>query len=177
MKKGNILLWVILLIILDQAVKMIIHHSFIDLNIVLVPNLLEFKPNFNPNYSFWTSRFGVNMGIVAHLTMFSLIWTFIFLLYKFYHKVDTKNKLLDVALIFLTAGFISSYMCIIFWEQGVLDFIFVKPLNIVCDLKDLYINIFILLWVISISSISAKHHIRSKDVVQYIRSLFYNRLK
>lgn len=177
MNKGNIFLWVILLIFLDQAVKIVIYHSFIDLNFVLVPNLLEFKPIFNPNYSFWTSRFGENMGIVAHLTMFSLIWTFIFLLYKFYHKVDTKNRLLDVALIFQTAGFVSSYICIIFWRQGVLDFIFVKPLNIICDLKDLYINIFILLWVVSIFIISAKHHIRSKDIVQYIRSLFYNRLK
>ena len=105
MKKCNIFLWVILLVILDQAIKLIIHLSLMDSNFILVPNLLELKPVFNSSYSYWISKFGVNMGVIAHLAMFSLIWAIFIILYKFYHKVDTKNRLLDIALVFQTAGF------------------------------------------------------------------------
>ena len=76
MKKRNIniIILVVLLILIDQVVKLIILHSFMDSNYVFVPNILEFKPTFNSNYSYWTAKLDANMGIVAHLTMFSLIW-------------------------------------------------------------------------------------------------------
>ena len=177
MKKCNIFLWVILLVILDQAIKLIIHLSLMDSNFILVPNLLELKPVFNPSYSYWISKFGVNMGVIAHLAMFSLIWAIFIILYKFYHKVDTQNRLLDIALVFQTAGFASAYISIIFWKGGVLDFIDIKPLNVVCDLKDLYISIFVILWTISISIIAVKHHINTKDIIQYLKSLFTYKIK
>lgn len=152
MKKRNIILWIILLVFIDQAVKLIVHHSFMDSNYTIVPDLLEFKPVFNPSYSYWTAKLGANMGIVTHLIMFSLIWAMLIILYKFYHKVNSQNRLLDIALIFQTAGFASAYISILFWKDGVLDFISFKPLNVVCDLKDLYVNIFVVLWIISTSS-------------------------
>lgn len=172
MKKRNIILWTILLVFIDQAVKLIIHHSFMDSNYTIVPDLLEFKAVFNSSYSYWTTKLGVNMGVIAHLIIFSLIWAMLITLYKFYHKVAPQNKLLDIALIFQTAGFASAYISILFWKDGVLDFISFKPLNIVCDLKDLYVNIFIVLWIISTSIIAAKYHTKPKDIVQYIKSLF-----
>ncbi|WP_071133736.1 signal peptidase II [Millionella massiliensis] len=172
MKKCNTILWVILLILLDQAVKLIIYHLFMESNYSFVPNLLEFKPIFNPSHSYWTAKLGANLGVVAHLSMFSFIWAILIIFYKFYHKVDPKNKLLDTALIFQTAGFASAYISIIFWKDGVLDFIYLKPLNIVCDLKDLYINIFIALWIIGTSIIAVKHHTSFKDMIQYIKALF-----
>lgn len=172
MKKRNIILWIILLVFIDQAVKLIVHHSFMDSNYTIVPDLLEFKPVFNPSYSYWTAKLGANMGIVTHLIMFSLIWAMLIVFYKFYHKVDPKNRLLDIALVFQTAGFASAYISILFWEDGVLDFISFKPLNIVCDLKDLYVNIFVVLWIISTSIIAVKYHTKTKDIVQYIKSLF-----
>lgn len=172
MKKRNIILWIILLVFIDQAVKLIIHHSFMDSNYTIAPDLLEFKPVFNPSYSYWTAKLSANMGIIAHLIMFSLIWAMLIVFYKFYHKVDPKNRLLDIALVFQTAGFVSAYISILFWKDGVLDFISFKPLNIVCDLKDLYVNIFVVLWIISTSIIAVKYHTKTKDIVQYIKSLF-----
>ncbi|WP_052332424.1 MULTISPECIES: signal peptidase II [Bacteroides] len=172
MKRRNIIFWIILLIITDQVVKLIVYHSFMDSNYTFTPDLLEFKPIFNPTYSYWTGKLGANMGVVAHLTMFSLIWAILIILYKFYHKVDPQNRLLDIALIFQTAGFASAYISILFWKNGVLDFISFKPLNVVCDLKDLYINIFVALWIISTSIIAVKYHTSLKDIVQYIKSLF-----
>lgn len=172
MKRRNIILWVLLLVFIDQVVKLVIYHSFMDSNYTLAPDLLEFKPIFNPSYSYWTAKLGANMGVVAHLTMFSLIWAILIILYKFYHKVNSQNRLLDIALIFQNAGFVSAYISILFWKDGVLDFISFKPLNVVCDLKDLYINIFVVLWVISTSIIAVKYHTSPKDIVQYIKSLF-----
>lgn len=172
MRKRNIILWVILLILIDQAVKIIIHHSFMDSNHMFIPDLLEFKPVFNSGYSYWTAKLGVNIGVATHLTIFSLIWVILIFLYKFYNNADSKNTLLDTALVFQTAGFASAYISIIFWKEGVLDFIYIKPLNVVCDLKDLYINIFIVLWVISTSIIAIKHHISHKEIFQYVKSLF-----
>lgn len=168
MKKRNIILWIILLVFIDQAVKLIIHHSFMDSNYTIAPDLLEFKPVFNPSYSYWTAKLGANMGVIAHLTMFSLIWAVVIFLYKYYHKVDSKNRLLDVGLVFQTAGFASAYISILFWKDGVLDFMYFKPLNVTCDLKDLYINIFVILWIISTSMFK----MNTKDIVQYIKSLF-----
>lgn len=168
MKKRNIILWIILLIFIDQAVRLIIYHSFMDANYTIVPDLLEFKPVFNPSYSYWTAKLGANMGVIAHLTIFSLIWVVVILLYKYYHKVDSKNRLLDVGLVFQTAGFASAYISILFWKDGVLDFMYFNPLNVTCDLKDLYINIFVTLWIISTSRFKTN----TKDIVEYIKSLF-----
>ncbi len=46
MKKRQILFWIIFLIAIDQAVKIIINAYFLDVNFEIIPGLLEFKPVF-----------------------------------------------------------------------------------------------------------------------------------
>lgn len=175
MKIRNTILWVILLTLIDQAVKLVIYHSFMNVNCVLIPKTLEFKPTFNPSYSYWTAKMGTNMGLIAHLIVFSFIWLILIFLYKFHHKIDSKNRLLDIALLFQTAGFTSAYISILFWKEGVLDFMFFKPLNVICDLKDLYINAFVILWIISTSIIAVRFQTKPKDIIKYAKSLFTKR--
>lgn len=172
MKTRNIIFWTILLILTDQVVKLVIYHSLMNVNYIIIPNVLEFKPVFNPGYSYWTQKVGANMGLIAHLILFSFIWAAIIFLYKYYHKVDPKNRLLDGALVFQLAGFASAYISILFWKEGVLDFIYFNPLNVTCDLKDLYINIFIVLWIISTSIIAVKFQTKAKDIIKYAKSFF-----
>lgn len=172
MKIRHIILWVTLLILIDQVVKLFIYHSFMNVNCVIIPEVLDLKPTFNPSYSYWTAKSGVNMGLIAHLVLFTIIWLLIIFLYKYYHKIDSKNKLLDAALVFQTAGFASAYISILFWKDGVLDFMYFKPLNVICDLKDLYVNIFVILFITSTSIIAVRFQTKTKDIIKYAKSFF-----
>ncbi|MEG2756558.1 MAG: signal peptidase II, partial [Mucinivorans sp.] len=78
----------------------------------------------------------------------------------------------DMGLISQTAGFASAYISILFWKDGVLDFMYFKPLNVICDLKDLYINFFVVLWVISTSIIAVRFQTNTKDIIKYAKSFF-----
>jgi len=58
------------------------------------------------------------------------------------------------------------------WEKGILDFLCFKPLGYVtCDLKDIYINCFLVLMLISTIKIEKEHKIILKDMGAYFKNL------
>ncbi len=148
-----------------------------DVTYEIIPKVLDFRPMFNSKYSFVNDtihqRTGIDAGLIFHVILFTLIWIVIFIFYRFFKGVAPENKLLDVSFSFFTAGLICSYLGILVWEKGILDFLCFKPLGYVtCDLKDIYINCFLVLMLISAIKIEKEHKITLKDMVSYLKGLF-----
>lgn len=177
MKTRNIILLIVLLVIADQAVKLIIYNSFMDLNCEIIPKVLDFKPFFNSKYSFVNDsiykRTGMDAGLSFHLILFALIWLMIFIFYRFFKGIAPDNKMLDVSISLFTAAVICSYLGMLVWKDGILDFLYCKFLiHAICDLKDIYVNCFVVLLLISTRQIEVKHKIELKDLTDYLKGLF-----
>lgn len=162
---------------IDQIAKLIIYNSFMDINCEIIPKVLDFKPIFNSKYSFVNDlihkRTDMDAGGIFHVILFALIWYVLFLSYKFFKGFSPHNKMLDVSFAFFTAGVICAYLGILVWEKGILDFLHFKLFGyIICDLKDIYINCFVVLLVISTTKIEQEHKIKLRDMTSYIKSLF-----
>ncbi|MDR3219876.1 MAG: signal peptidase II [Dysgonamonadaceae bacterium] len=173
MKIQTIILWVVLLIIIDQVIKIIIYWYYFDIHVEIVPSLLEFNPIFNDKHSYVSSliskKFHVNIGLLPHLITFFILQVITFLLYGFFKKLYENTKLIDCVIIFQLAGMICALIGNIVWEKGTLDYIYLKPL-FTFDLKDLYINTFACLFFI----FWYKHRkelksIKWKDVIKYLK--------
>lgn len=177
MKTKTILLLILFLIALDQAVKLIIYNYFFDYNFDIIPGLLEFTPVFNDKHSYVNvlldQHLGVNMDLWIHLLIFLFAELIILTLYGFFRTFSEKTKLLDLSITFQIAGLVCALVGNLIWQQGTLDFIYLKPL-FVFDLKDVYVNCFIVLFFIYLQKNKEKlKNAKLKD----IKSFALNKLR
>lgn len=177
MKKQQILFLIIFLVVIDQAVKIIINSYFLNTHFEIIPGLLKFKPFFNSKHSYLNSllykHFDINLGLWFHIVLFLFAQAIFLLLYAFL-KNNTlgHNKLLDMAFVFQISGFVCALIGNIIWGNGILDFIYLKPLFIF-DLKDVYLNCFTILFLIFVVKNKTQlNAFKTKDLIRYIRDLF-----
>src|SRR5690554_4447980 len=73
MKTQEIILWTLLLIIIDQVIKIIINSYFLESHFD-IPSLIELKPTFNDKHSYFNSLLNrysnLNIGLEIHLSLF-----------------------------------------------------------------------------------------------------------
>jgi len=143
MKTKTIILAIILLVVLDQASKLIVYHYFMDVRYDIIPGWLGFYPVFNYQYSYVNSMLNTGVGFIPHIILFIVITLLAVFIYD-YLKNKTRSRMVDYTFIPLLAGCLCAIISISFWE-GVLDFIRLTPLYVV-DPKDLYIDIFLVLF-------------------------------
>ena len=177
MKTKTIIGWVLFLIIIDQIIKIIINTYFLETEFNIISTILEFKPTFNGHHSWVNSmlynKFQINIGLLPHIILFILIEIIIFVIYFFYKKnINGSTKLLDLALIFQLAGAACAFIGNLIWEKGTLDYIYLKPL-FVFDLKDVYINCSIVLFIIFFEK-NRKHikNVKIRDFFSLVKGLF-----
>lgn len=175
MKKRQILFWIIFLIAIDQAVKIIINAYFLDVNFEIIPGLLEFKPVFNSKHSYLNSLlykyFDINLGFWFHIILF-LVAQVIFILLHGFLKSNTidREKILDAALVFQISGFVCALTGNMIWKNSILDFIYLKPLFIF-DFKDVYLNCFVFLFLIfAYKNKKQMEHLKMKDMTEYSKT-------
>ncbi len=181
MKLRNIILLILLLVLVDQGVKLVIYGSFMDANCEIIRGILDFKPLFNSKYSFVNDSVyrstGMDAGLLFHIVLFAIVWLIFFVVYRFFKGIDPRNKILDVSFSLFTAAVICSYSGILVWKKGILDFLHLKLIgNIIFDLKDIYINCFVVLFCISAMQIEIKHNIKLTDLSNYLRKLFWKKI-
>ena len=150
MKTHTIILWIFILIIADQVIKIIINSFFLESQFEIIPSLFEFRPSFNDKHTYVNSlvhrEFNVNIGLWPHIIMFILIEVVIFILYSYFrNNIHERKTLLDVSFVFQMAGIICALIGNLIWKNGTLDYIYLKPLFIF-DLKDLYISCFAIMF-------------------------------
>ena len=152
MKIRSIIIWILILITIDQSIKILIHNFYGDLHFEIIPSLFEFKPTFNVKHSWINTllnkNFGINVGLFPHVVLYVLIGIFIPLFFSFYrNNIPTNTKLIDLAIVFLLAAVICALIGNLIWRNGTLDYIYLKPW-FVFDLKDLYSDIGIVIFLI-----------------------------
>ena len=179
MKLRTIIFLILTLVVADQVIKIVINAFFLENQFEIIPSLFEFKPFFNVKHSYVNSilykHFNINLGLLFHvgLYLFILIMLIPSLWLTFRNNIHENKKLLDVAFSFGIAAAICAISGNLIWQKGTLDFIYLKPLFIF-DLKDLYINCFvILLFVHAFKNREQLNDVkRIKSVCFYIREHF-----
>jgi signal peptidase II len=139
---------VVVLVAIDQAVKVVINSKWLDARIPILPPYLYFEPMFNRDYSWVNSmlQLGISKGI--HIAIVLIMGIFIYLFYKYLNQKIGPSNIINVLFAFIFSGTICSLVDKVFWD-GSLDYILVNGF-FTFDLKDAYINIFIGLLIISL---------------------------
>ncbi|MGL5345907.1 MAG: signal peptidase II [Peptostreptococcaceae bacterium] len=138
----------LILMIIDQGIKIIIKFFFFDNYIEIIPQFLSFNPIINSDGSWLNARFGLGVGFPL-LILVNAIALIIFVeLYRYYIYKGNKTFWGDMCFLFITSGALCSLIDKIFYG-GSLDFIGISDLFI-ADIKDIYINLGILFFVMCI---------------------------
>lgn len=141
-------LGVLLLVSIEQVIKIVIYNNFLDKKSPILPPLLYFKPMFNRDYSWFNSMLQLGISKWIHISVVAIMSILIYLFYKYLNKQFGTNKIIDIMYAFIFSGAICSLIDKIFWN-GSLDYILVNGF-FTFDLKDVYINVFIGLLILSL---------------------------
>lgn len=139
---------VVVLIILDQAVKIFINHRFLHNRLPVLPPFIYFEPMFNRDYSWLNSMMQLGISKWVHIAIVAILVVLIYLFYQYLQQQLGRNKIIDLLFAFLFAGAMCSLIDKVFWD-GSLDYILVSGF-FTFDLKDVYINVFIGLLLLSV---------------------------
>lgn len=138
---------VLVLVAIEQVIKVVINNNFLDKRFPILPPLLYFEPIFNRHYSWLNSMLQLGIGKWIHISVVVIMSTSIYLFYKYLTKQFGTNKIIDIMYVFIFSGAICSLVDKFFWN-GSLDYILVNGF-FTFDLKDIYISIFIGLLILS----------------------------
>ena len=169
MKIRTMIWWVILLVVIDSAIKIIINGYFLDVRFDIIPNLFEFRPKFNDHYSYVNHLFGLGMGFWVHVIIYCFLPIILLVLYDMFSVISNNRKLFDTAFVFCFAGYICGVICLV--TGGCLDYIYLKPLFIF-DLKDLYVNCFeVLFFIFLFKNIKSMKTVKPQKIAEHFRSI------
>ncbi len=175
MKTRTILLWIFILVGLDQAIKIIIHTFFGDIRFEIIPSLLDFKPTFNAKHSYvnvlLNKNLGINVGLLPHVILYVTLGILITAYFSYFKKIIANNKkLIDASYIILFAGLICALIGNLIWQNGTLDYIFLIPF-FVFDFKDAFVDIGVFLFLLyAVKNRKQMNEVKTKDVVLFVRS-------
>ena len=149
MKIRLMIVLIMLLITIDQLIKIVIYNYFLETSFVIIPSLFEFSPLFNGIHSYanvlLNDYFNIDLGLWIHVIFFLIYQGFILLFYDFLRsKLRKDSMILDLAIVFQISSMICALIGNLIWEKGTLDYIYLKPL-FVFDLKDLFNSCFVVM--------------------------------
>mgnify|MGYP000904277130 CR=1 FL=1 len=163
---------ILFLIAIEQIIKIIIYNNFFDKRYAILPPVLYFEPMFNRHYSWFNSMLKIDNSKWLHIAVVAIMIILIVLFYRFLNKRVGSFKIINVMFAFLISGAMCSLIDKVFWD-GSLDYIMLKGF-FTFDLKDLYIDVFIGLMILSLFTKSDKlkeidEKILLKDFVHFLR--------
>ncbi len=128
------------LVSLDQAIKILISNFFINANIVLLPNILFFRPIQNTNLNWIASILEYKTPLLLMLVIQIFVLTIVILIYRYCSFLWVQGKkFLYGMLLFYISGLTCSFIDVVFWG-GSLDFLGIFDW-FTFDLKDVYLDI------------------------------------
>jgi hypothetical protein len=168
MRTRNIIAWILILIFIDQTIKILINTYFGNVHFEIIPSLIDFKPSFNERHS-WVNNllndnFGINVGLIPHIILFMLIAILLPMFFSYFrNNITTNKRLIDIAIVFMMAAVLCALIGNIIWQKGTLDYIYLKPLFIF-DLKDLYIDLGIITFLVYVFKNKKQFEILTKGM-------------
>lgn len=148
LSKNQLFIVFLILMFIDQGIKIIIKLFFFNQYIEIIKDFLYFSPIINSDGSWLNARFntGINFSLLILINVISL---FIFFeLYRYLSNKNGRNFWTDSCFLFIFSGALCSLIDKVFYG-GSLDFIGISSL-FVADIKDIYINLGVLFFVIAI---------------------------
>lgn len=113
---------VLLLILIEQSIKVIIYYCFLHKSAPILPPVLYFEPVFNRDYSWINSMMQFGVGKGAHIALGTLMILIIYMFYRFLNHRMITSKIINVMFAFILAGAVCSLIDKVFWD-GSLDYI------------------------------------------------------
>lgn len=131
---------ILLLILIDQCIKIYISNNLMRENFYIINDIVEFAPTLNTSYSWFNSLFDLGIGLLPHIVVNTIILLISILIFDFTRLKQKEGKIIELLFFLLLAGVICSLIDKIFWG-GSLDYIYLKGF-FTFDLKDVYLSIF-----------------------------------
>lgn len=138
----------LILMFIDQGIKIIIKLFFFDDYFNIIKDFLSFNPIINSEGSWLNARFGLGVGFIPLIVINSFAIILFIEVYRYYLSKGNKDFWADMSFLFITSGALCSLIDKIFYG-GSLDFIGISDLFI-ADIKDIYINLGILFFIMLI---------------------------
>lgn len=173
MKKS--LVCILILVGLDQVIKLLVAHYCINANIILIPGALFLRPVQNTNLNWIASIMEYKTHVLLMIAVQIFALAIIILCYHYLSYLWTQGrKLLNGMAMFYTAGITCSFVDVVLWG-GSLDFLRLFDW-FTFDAKDMYLNIglFIML-VFSVNYYMKKYRKMSKTERKQTSILFWLR--
>lgn len=138
----------LMLMLIDQGIKLIIKLFYFDNYFEIIPKFLSFDPIINTDGSWLNARFGLGVGFSSLIILNALAVILFIEVYRYYLSKGNKDFWSDMAFLFILSGALCSLIDKTFYG-GSLDFIGISNLFI-ADIKDIYINLGILFFIMLI---------------------------
>ena len=137
----------IILMLLDQGLKLIIKFNFFDTYFEIIPSFLSFNPIINTQGSWLNARFNFNVSFPLLILINGISLMLFIEIYRYSKYKEFKSFWSDMCFIFIFAGALCSFIDKVFYG-GSLDFIGIRDLFI-ADFKDIYINLGLLFFIMA----------------------------
>ena len=158
--------------LLDQGIKLIIKLNFFHSYFEIIPNFLFFNPIINTQGSWLNARFNFNISFPLLIIINGISLMLFIEIYRYIKFKTGKSFWVDMCFVFIFAGALCSFIDKVFYG-GSLDFIGISDLFI-ADLKDIYINIGLLFFIMSCykSGFFNEEETTFKDDIKAIKDFF-----
>lgn len=135
------------LVVIEQVIKLLISRYFTGDALVLIPGVLYFSPVQNTHMNWFGSLAGIQIPVFVMVIMEALIFILALLAYRYFSYLMKNERRLPavfaaISMAAITCAFIDN----VFWG-GSLDYIGLFNW-FVFDLKDVYIDIGLILFVV-----------------------------
>lgn len=169
MKIRTIILLVMILVATEQIIKLIICLNYQDINLEIIPSLVDFKPTLNNKTFYWLGLMNIDVGRWVRLATAIIILRAFCLFYLYLKRTLQNRKWLDISFVFGFAGVLCSLSDNIFFG-GSWDYIYLKPLFIF-DLKDIYMDCFSIFFIIfCYKNRTEISKIKMKDIITFLKN-------
>lgn len=162
----------IILMLLDQGIKIIIKIKFFHYYFEIIPNFLSFNPIINTQGSWLNARFNFNISFPLLILINGISLMLFVEIYRYIKFRNGKSFWTDMCFLFIFAGALCSFIDKVFYG-GSLDFIGISNLFI-ADLKDIYIDLGLLFFIMSCykSGFFSEEDTSLKDDITAIKNFF-----
>lgn len=164
-----IIFLVIILVAIEQIIKLIICLNYQDISLEIIPSLVDFKPTLNNKTFYWLGLMNIDVGRWLRLATAIIILIALCLFYLYLKRTLQNKKWLDISFVFGIAGVLCSLSDNIFFG-GSWDYVYLKPLFIF-DLKDIYMDCFSIFFLICCYRNRTEiSNIKMKNIISFLKN-------
>lgn len=169
MRIRTIIFLVIILVAIEQIIKLIICLNYQDISLEIIPSLVDFKPTLNNKTFYWLGLMNIDVGRWLRLATAIIILSALCLFYLYLKRTLQNKKWLNISFVFGIAGVLCSLSDNIFFG-GSWDYVYLKPLFIF-DLKDIYMDCFSIFFLICCYRNRTEiSNIKMKNIISFLKN-------